>query len=215
MIGEQQIPGRQFVGGEETELLGKRTTLAAARLDFGAHPTDAKWDESEHPRDDSGRFGSGSGDRKFSTKTEKEAKKKFYDRLNSGYDKGFGGLTTRFAHESPGYISSAFMKQGISNEDQGVFASIGDKSDFVSGKKTRVWFRIPQRVVSYVRPDMRYDADFPFSDLIDQHSSIKGADVFIQSKIQPEWIDHIEHVDEKGKATVIFHRDLLSRRKLK
>jgi hypothetical protein len=64
-LGEKYIPlFPAKLTAEERELNNRISIIPGARLDFTAHPTDFKWDEADHPRDEIGRFGEGGGGNK-------------------------------------------------------------------------------------------------------------------------------------------------------
>lgn len=96
-------------------------------------------------------------------------------------------------HEAPGHQGESFRKKGIEG-DYGIFATVGEPSNFVtSKKKTVVKFRVP--VNSHVQPDMRYDPDNPHKDFIKQHPDTTGGDINISDEhIHPK---HIISVEEK------------------
>lgn len=90
-------------------------------------------------------------------------------------------------HEAPGHVASSIRKKGIEGE-YGIFATIGQPSGFVSGKKTVATFRVPpeHNHPDMIQPDMRYDAKNPHRDLLKQHPDLDGADININTnKIPP------------------------------
>ena len=59
----------------------------------------------------------------------------FHRRINQHYPRGLSVY-----HESPGHVASSIIKQGIQG-DYGIFGTIGQPSNFVTGPKTTINFR--------------------------------------------------------------------------
>lgn len=115
-------------------------------------------------------------------------KQEFHHRISKNWPNGIVAY-----HEAPGHHANSFRRSGIKG-DYGVFATIGQPSNFVTAKKkTIVKFRVPPR--SNVHPDMRYDPDNPHKDFLKQHPDTTGGDISISDEyIHPK---HIISVVEK------------------
>jgi hypothetical protein len=93
-------------------------------------------------------------------------------------------------HEAPGHVASSIRKHGIKGEC-GVFGTIGQPSNFVTGPKTVATFRVKKGEVDY-QPDMRYNLKNPYQDLLKQHPDLDGADVNINiNKIHPSKVTFV------------------------
>lgn len=97
----------------------------------------------------------------------------FHRRINQHYPRG-----AIVYHESPGHVAASMKKHGIVGS-YGIFGTIGQPSNFVTGPKTTVTFRVPpvDNKPGLFVPDMRYDPENPHKDLLEQHPNLDGADV--------------------------------------
>lgn len=124
-------------------------------------------------------------------KEEHDYQREFHDRISKHWPHGIIAY-----HEVPGHVADSIRKHGIEG-DYGIFATIGEPSNFVtSEKKTVVAFRIPphHNNPDHIHPDMRYDPNKPHKDLLQQHPShLSGADISINAdNIPPHRIISIE-----------------------
>lgn len=72
-IGEIYKFVQHTLTADEIVLQPRIKLLPGSRIDMTPHPTDCKWDETEHPRDDIGRFSTGRGKRPDSNNTNNTA----------------------------------------------------------------------------------------------------------------------------------------------
>lgn len=115
-------------------------------------------------------------------------------------------------HESPGDVARSMLEEGIIG-DYGVFAAVGEPSNFVSGKKTSVYFLIPVNQYHLVSPDMQYIGETEdvslTANLLRQHKGVKGAYVSINVENIPKtWIKDVIVVDPSTKSLADFIPDL-------
>jgi uncharacterized protein len=138
---------------------------------------DAGFEEEKHPRGqptNKGQFGSGGGGSLKETSgnpTPTIFKGESYlhllpptARTKAGAENTFYNILEKdqplFYHESPGDISSEVEKGGIKG-GYGVFAAVGQDSDFVTSPvKTVISFKIPLSRIREVTPDMIYSEIF-------------------------------------------------------
>jgi len=133
--------------------------------------------------------------KKASTSSESE----FYRLLNERAKKGFINIT----HETFMENVSKILKEGIRGY---VFGTVGHhyKQQFVTSPNVAIiHLEIPKEFVQFFTPDMRYDPDDSFGDLLRQHPDLTGADLSLNLEyIPPEWIVRI--VD--GNGEVVYQR---------
>jgi len=127
----------------------------------------------------------------FITEASDRYEREFHDRIHKHWPNGIIAY-----HESPTCPGDSFRKHGI-NGDYGVFATIGQPSNFVtSAKKTIVKFRIPphHNNPNHITPDMAYEPDNPHKDLLSQHpGDLTGADISLNTEnVPPHRIISIE-----------------------
>ena len=86
---------------------------------------------------------------------------------------------------------------------EGSFGTLGAPSNFLSGDRARVWIQLPpySKYAERIVPDMRYDSDARYSDLLTQHPLFKGADIGFTDAIPASWISHIEMVNSANVVT--------------
>ena len=116
---------------------------------------------------------------------------RFHDMIGDRYPHGLYAY-----HESPGHVKSSILRHGIQGQGDGVYATIGNPSNFVSSnKKTVVLFKLPphRNTPDFIAPDMRYDPSNPHHDLLSQHPNLDAADIYINHDLHPR---HIVHVNE-------------------
>lgn len=108
---------------------------------------------------------------------------------------------TKFCHESPAGWRS-FVKSGITDET--VFCTVNQVSNFVTGEKTRIWFKLPTNRNIMVTPDMRYES---YDQVLEEHPKITGADVAVNSNVPLAWIFKISSVDANGREVTQWTPD--------
>lgn len=121
---------------------------------------------------------------------ESEAREEFYSKLKKMHPDG-----VHLYHETPGHVADSIKKKGLTGE-YGVFATVGQNSNFVSDKKkTITHFVVPHNHIRSITHDMRYDSH---RDLLDEHPDVKGADVSTSfEKIPHHWVKSVREVEEK------------------
>jgi hypothetical protein len=124
----------------------------------------------------------------------------YHRRLKKDYPDGVDTY-----HESHPDSEASIRKHGLDSEHttdehpygwHGSFHSIGQHSNFRTGRKLRVHVRIPHTHSHHLVPDMtgHYDIDKPHHDVLQKHGGVKGSWAYYPHHIPKHWIKHIETV---------------------
>jgi len=114
----------------------------------------------------------------------------FLDHLEDNYRDG----VIPVSHSLPRKFWEAAQRKGYlgdAGDFDGVFATLGDKSDFYSGKdRVHVTAHLPaDKYLEHLTPDMRYD---DVQHFVEEHPYADGGDVYVNAPIP---LEHIVSVD--------------------
>jgi hypothetical protein len=114
----------------------------------------------------------------------------FLDHLEDNYRDG----AIPVSHSLPRKFWEAAQRKGYlgdAGDFDGVFATLGDKSDFYSGKdRVHVTAHLPaDKYLEHLTPDMRYD---DVQHFVEEHPYADGGDVYVNAPIP---LEHIVSVD--------------------
>ncbi len=132
-------------------------------------------------------------------KTSDGAEQEFHRAIEKQYPQGLVVF-----HESPVENASSLKRQGLPDDS---FATIGHPSDFItSHDKAVVEANLTPDQSRKVSPDMRYDPENPYADLLRQHSGVYGADISLNQRLRRDEIT--VSVKKAGKLALLASQDI-------